>query len=232
MHEDGGGLRLVVDPSGARRWVSRLTITGRRVNRGLGSFPLVSLDAARDRATDLRRAAKAGRDVRAEEKAEAAKAVTFREAFEAMFAVRQKQLSNAKHLAQWSSTMEAYAFPRIGGKAVGEVTHADVLAILEPIWWAKPETAKRVLQRLEAVFKSAILRGNRAKASPCIGVADELGRGNREVEHHRAMPWRDVPAFVVRLQGSRRMLATRLARADEAAQPLCARSVHQEPRRH
>ena len=71
--------------------------------------------------------------------------------------------------------METYVFPKIGDKPVADVTHADILAILEPIWFEKPETAKRVLQRMEVVFKSAILRGQREKASPCIGIAQELG---------------------------------------------------------
>ena len=98
---------------------------------------------------------------------------------------------------------QAYVFPRIGAKPVADVTHADVLAILEPIWFEKPETARRVLQRMEAVFKSAILRGQREKASPCIGVAQELGVEHRNVEHHRALPYAEVPAFIKTLRACR-----------------------------
>jgi integrase len=94
---------------------------------------------------------------------------------------------------------------------VSDVTHADILEVLEPIWYEKPETAKRVLQRIEAVFKSAILRGQRDKASPCNGVAQELGVRHRDVEHHRALPYAEVPAFIKRLHACPSEPATKLA---------------------
>jgi integrase len=96
--------------------------------------------------------------------------------------------------------MATYVFPRIGNMPVAEVRHADVLAVLEPIWFDKPETAKRVLQRMESVFKSAILRGYREKASPCIGISQELGTRHHEVQHHRALPYTEVPAFIAMLR--------------------------------
>ena len=173
-----------------------MTIAGRRHNRGLGPYPLVSLDQAREQATDIRRAAREGRDLAAEQRDERARSVSFRQAFDALFEIRKKTFSNAKHLRQWSATMETYVFPRIGDQPVSDVTHADILTILEPIWFEKAETAKRVLQRLELVFKSAILRGQREKASPCIGVAQELGVAHLKVEHHRALPYAEVPAFI------------------------------------
>ena len=211
VHEDGGGLRLVVEPSGSRRWVQRITISGKRYKRGLGPYPLITLDAARDSSIDMRRAAREGRDLAQERRQRAARATTFRQAFEAYFELKRQGLSNAKHLAQWPATMETYVFPKIGNRPVGDVTHADVLEVLKPIWYGKPETAKRVLQRMEAVFKSAILRGQREKASPCIGVAQELGTRHRKVEHHRALPYREVPPFIELLRGSSATPATKLA---------------------
>jgi integrase len=211
VHEDGGGLRLVVEPSGSRRWVLRVTIAGTRRNRGLGPYPLVSLDKARDRAVDLRRAARDGRDLVLERRHEQAKATTFREAFETFFALKRKGLSNAKHLMQWPSTMATFVFPKIGNLPVAQVSHSDVLAVLEPIWYEKPETGRRVLQRLEAVFKSAILRGQREKASPCVGVSQELGTRHREVVHHRALPYAEVPAFMNALLVSPAQPMTKLA---------------------
>jgi hypothetical protein len=121
----------------------------------------VSLDKARDKAVDLRRAARDGRDLILERRHEQAKATTFREAFETFFELKRKGLSNAKHLMQWPATMATYVFPKIGNLPVGQVSQADVLAVLEPIWYEKPETGRRLLQRMEAVFKSAILRGQR-----------------------------------------------------------------------
>ena len=140
-----------------------------------------------------------------------AKSASFRQAFDTFFDLRKQSLSNGKHLKQWPATMEAYVFPRIGDRLVSDITHADILAILEPIWFEKPETAKRVLQRLEAVFKSAILRGQREKASPCIGVAQELGSDHRDVRHHRALPYAEVPAFIQTLRSCRSNPITKLA---------------------
>ena len=133
------------------------------------------------------------------------------QAFDVFFELKRQGLSNAKHLNQWPATMESYVFPKIGGRPVGDVTHADVLELLKPIWYAKPETARRVLQRLEAVFKSAILRGQRAAASPCIGVAQELGTRHRDVAHHRALPHSEVGNFVKLLRASPATLVTKFA---------------------
>ena len=195
-YEDGGGLRLVVDPTGSKRWVMRTTIAGKRVERGLGGFPTVSLEQARERGTAIRKAAKDGVDLKAAEKRQTDRGKTFREMFEITFEQRQKQLSNAKHLAQWPSTMQAYVFPKIGDRPVAEIVTAEIIDVLTPIWFDKPETGKRVLQRIETVFKSAIVRGIRDRASPCIGVAQEFGVQHRDVKHHAAMPWKQVPRFV------------------------------------
>jgi integrase len=97
---------------------------------------------------------------------------------------------------QWLSTMRDYVLPKIGHRPVADIAAADVIDILEPIWFTRPETAGRVLQRLKAVFDSAILRGARERANPCIGVPVELGTDHRRVGHYAALPWRAVPAFV------------------------------------
>lgn len=195
-YEDGGGLRLIVEPSGAKRWVVRVTINGKRIERGLGSSPGISLEVARAKALDIKRAAKSGVDVRIGEKARAVAGTSFRRMFEISFAQRAKQLSNAKHLKQWPATMETYVFPFIGDVPVADVTTAQVLDVLTPIWFDKAETAKRVLQRIETVFKSAIVRGIRERASPCVGVAEELGTKHRDVQHRASMAWQGVPDFV------------------------------------
>ncbi len=212
-YEDGGGLRLVIGPTGTKRWVVRITVAGRRLERGLGAYPDITLDAARTAAAKARRAAEVNLDIRSEEQREALASMTFRDMFRVTLAQREKQLSNAKHLKQWSSTMETYVFPTIGSTPVAEVSTAQVLKVLTPIWFTKPETAKRVMQRMEAVFKSAIVRGARKAASPCIGVADELGTKHRVVNHHASMPWGDVPNLIQLLHGPapRRMRVTSLA---------------------
>jgi integrase len=211
LYEDGGGLRLIVTEKGTKRWALRLTIAGRRVERGLGMWPTVSLEEARRKADIYRRAAREGRDARLEEKQQRQRqTVRFRDAFESFFEIRRQQLSNGKHVQQWLNTMRDYVFPMIGDRPVAEITAGEVIEVLKPIWFKKPETAARVLQRMQATFDSAILRGTREKANPCIGVARELGTDHRKVRHHAALDWRDVPAFVRDLRQRPTMPVTRL----------------------
>ena len=202
-HEDGGGLRFRVEPKGSRTWVLRQTINGTRRNRGLGPYPRVTLDMARDRAPDFRRAAREGRDLAQEERQKLARATTFRQAYEAFFENKAKELQESRHLVQWPSMINAYVLPKIGARPVGDITHADIIDVLKPIWFAKPGTARRVLQRMHIVFESSILRGQREKANPCVGIAKELGPRHQNVEHHRAMPYAKVPAFIQQLRISK-----------------------------
>ncbi len=175
-------------------------------------FPHVGLEDARRKADALRRAAKEGRDAQTEERRQRERAgTTFREAFETYFAVRRQQLANTKHIQQWQNTMRDYVLPRIGRLPVAVVTSADVLNVLEPIWFVKPETASRVLQRTRAVFDSAILRGLRERTNPCIGVTTELGTDHRKPKHFAALPWRKVPAFVRDLRSGPANNVTKLA---------------------
>jgi integrase len=216
VHEDGGGLRLVVEPPrgkkpGPRRWVLRVTIAGRRHNRGLGPYPLVHLDQARDAAAEIRRAARAGRDLITERRSVQARSVTFRQAFETVFEVRRKAMTSEGHIEQWQSTMNRYVFPRIGDQLVSDIGHADILDVLKPIWFEMPQTGSRLLQRMETVFKSAIRHGHREKASPCAGVVEELGRPNHEVEHFLALPYAEVPAFLETIRICNSNPTTRLA---------------------
>jgi integrase len=161
----------------------------------------------------LRRAAKEdGRDAQVEERRrQRVSSTTFADAFEAFFCLRRQQLANAKHIQQWQNTMRDYVFPLIGRRPVAEILAGEILAILQPIWFDKPETASRVLQRLKAVFDSAILRGTRERANPCIGITRELGTDHRKSVHHQAIPWQDVPAFVRELRSRQAHVSTKLA---------------------
>lgn len=126
LYEDGAGLRLVVTDKGAKRWTLRVTINERRVERGLGVWPTVSLEDARKEAEEFRRAARNGRNARLDRRQTARRnGVCFRDAFNEFFAIRKQRLSNGKHVAQWQSTMEAYVHPAIGDLPVAEITAAD-----------------------------------------------------------------------------------------------------------
>ena len=106
-----------------------------------GSFPAVSLEHAREKAADIRKAAGEGRNILADRRAHKQGVVTFRQAFETFFTNKEPTLSNAKHRAQWRSTLEGYAFPIIGDRPVADVQPNEILTIMRPIWRSKPETA-------------------------------------------------------------------------------------------
>ena len=138
-HPDGGGLRLQVMGRSAV-WVLRTTIRGKQRDLGLGSARDVTLKEARDKAYEMRKAARAGRDPTAQRQ----RALTFKEAAEMVHADLLEGWSNGKHTAQWLNTLKTYAFPHVGDMDVGDVAPGDVQKVLAPIWRAKPETARRV----------------------------------------------------------------------------------------
>jgi len=107
--------------------------------------------------------------------------------------------------------METYVFPTIGNRPIAEIEAREILDLLTPIWFAKAETARRVLQRVKVVCKSAILRGYRQRVSPCVGVKEELGTRHQMSLNHRALPYERVPAFLDHLRASNSQPATRLA---------------------
>jgi integrase len=182
---------------------------------GLGPLTEVKLADARQKSADCRQQRLDGIDpIEARESARRLAEVSdiaFRRAFETYFATKRKSLSNAKHAAQWQSTMETYVFPTIGNRPVAEIEAREILELLTPIWFAKAETARRVLQRMEAVFRSAILRGYRQRVSPCVGVKEELGTRHQKVVNHRALHYRRIPTFLADLRVSNSQPATRLA---------------------
>ena len=217
IYADGGGLNLIVTDTGTKRWELRIAVGGRRRQLGLGVYPGVSLEDARSKATQIRNGASDGLDVMQEQRrskrmvAAPPRSLTFQAAFDGYFEMKEQQLSNEKHRAQWRSTMQAYVFPVIGKRPVEEVTAAEVIDILKPIWNTKGETARRLLQRMRVVFETAIVRGERDRASPTIGVATVLGSRQRKIEHHPAMHYSVVPAFVSHLRNLEGWIATRLA---------------------
>ncbi len=205
--EDGAGLRLVVSDSGYKHWLVRVTIDGRRVSRGLGPFPNVSLIAARDRADEARRAARNGQDAAVEARNEQRRHVlTFRDAFDRYFEeIKRPKLKAGRFAERWPESMGVYVYPMIGNRTVADVTPAEIIDLLRPIWHTKRETATRVLQRMMLVFQSAIVRGDRVHANPCQGVRDELERARPKVQHRRALAWQAVPDFVLELEARPRV---------------------------
>ena len=199
-HADGNGLYLYVQPSGTRSWIQRLVIRGRRSELGLGSVALVSLAEARERALANRKLAREGGDPLME-KRRAHGIPTFAEA--AVTVVEQKQggWRSPKHARVWLSSLDRYAFPRIGKMPVSQVNSVDVLTILTPIWHVKMETARLVRQRMRAVLEWAIAMEFRTD-NPCDRVVPVLGPQNEIVEHMRALPHREVGAAIQTVRAS------------------------------
>ena len=162
---DGQGLFLRVQPNGAKQWVQRITIRGKRCELGLGSPPAIPLATARKLALENKGAAMLGRDP-LQEKRDARAGLTFEAAVNEYLAAKLDEFRNEKHKKQWRATLDTYAQPVLGPKMVAEITMQDVLRVLEPIWQSKTETASRLRGRIEAVLSWAAVAGHRKGDNP------------------------------------------------------------------
>jgi len=198
---DGAGLYLVVRSETAKFWVFRFMRAGRRHDVGLGPVGAVTLAEARGKAAELKRVLRQGGDPLAHVRAERRQAgggISFKDAAERYIEAHRAGWRNEKHAAQWPSTLSAYAYPVFGDLDVAEIETDHVLRALQPIWQAKPETAQRVRQRIEAVIDFARARGWRDGANPAqwrghlaliLPARSKVAR----VQHHAAVPWKEMP---------------------------------------
>lgn len=213
-HCDGGGLYLEVDPSGAKRWAMRLTIQGKRRDFGLGPLHKVTLQGARAKAAEYRELAYAGvsppskitRRYRAR-----TGDMTFARAADEVHLARKGQWSNGKHVDQWINSLRDHVFPVLGEKPVAAVTTGDILQALSPIWTSKPETARRLRQRIRNVLDWARAAGHRSGDNPVDLIGDALPRHISKTEHHEALPYEEVGAFLKALRDSQSDTATKAA---------------------
>jgi integrase len=196
---DGDGLFLQVPAAGGGSWVLRAQKDGRRRDIGLGSASKVSLSLARTRAAEARSQIEAGIDPVAQRR-KAAGIPTFREAAALVHAEQKRSWRNGKHNAQWLKTLETYAFPTIGDTPLNAIEGPAVRDLLAAIWLEKPETARRVRQRVGAVLDWAFSKGYRDSEAPMRSIGKGLPRQPRKSGHHAAMPFADVPAFLVTLR--------------------------------
>ena len=197
-HVDGDGLNLVVSATGAKKWVLRIQVDGRRRDIGLGSAGLVSLAKARDDAKEMRAAFKRGEDPLAERRRGKEAVPAFRDAAKAVHAEHTKAWKNEKHRAQWLASLETYAFPKLGDMKVSEITGPDVRDVIADIWLTVPETARRTLQRIVKVLDYGHAKGWRPAETPYRAIKAGLPKQPErpaEEKHFEAMPWADVPAF-------------------------------------
>jgi integrase len=212
LYADGGNLYLQISDFGTKSWVIRFTLHGRAREMGLGPLHTVTLAEAREKAREARKLLLEGVDPieireakHAEARLEAAKAVTFNECAKAYIKSHQTGWKNAKHAAQWQTTLDTYAAPVFGNLPVAAVDTALVMKVLDSIWTDKPETATRLRARIERVLDLATVRGYREGDNPARWrhhLDKLLPRRSRvrAVKHHPALRYAALPAFMTELK--------------------------------
>ena len=207
-YSDGGGLHLFIHKNGRKSWVQRITVDGRRRDIGLGGYPTVSLALARKRATDNREAISSGRDPVAEKHRPAMP--TFSEAAYAVHEANKPRWRNGRHTRAWIQTLERHTFPKIGSKQIDTISRADVLFVLTPIWSERPETARRVRQRMRTIFKWA-MANEFIEVNPAGESIDgALPSMPRVKAHFRALPYEEVGLALRTVAASQASLAAKL----------------------
>lgn len=214
LHFVGGvtGLAMQVTASGARSWILRAMVGGKRREMGLGGFPDVTLAGAKEAARAARLKIKDGIDPIDDAKskrsallAARAASMTFSEAAAAYIAVKEVEWTNSKHASQWRNTLATYANPIIGNIFVREIEQSHIMRVLEPIWLIKNETASRLRGRLESILDWARVRGFCSGDNPArwVGHLDVLLQSPGKVqknEHHPALPFDELGSFMVKLR--------------------------------
>lgn len=199
-YADGDGLLLDMNGKQSGRWLLRVQSGGKRRDIGLGSLKNVSLADARAAAFLTRQKIAQGIDPVAERKQERQIIPTFRDAALAVHQAHQEGWKNGKHQKQWLATLETYAFPSLGNLTVDQIEGPAIRDVLAPIWLSKPETARRVRQRIGTVLDWACAKGFRATEAPMRSLSKGLPRQPKKDGHFAALPYAHVPAFLARLK--------------------------------
>ena len=201
-HDGGGtGLYLRVDQGGAKFWVQRIMVNGKRRELGLGSPPVSTLANVRETALENKRMVRAGIDP-LQAKREARGIPTFEEATYRVYELNKPTWNNAKHAAQFISTLQTYAFPKIGQLKISDIATSDVMAVLTPFWTVKPETARRVRQRIGTVMKWAVAQGYR-DYDPAQNVNEALPKQKKVQNHRKALHYSEVAECIDAIKSSK-----------------------------
>jgi len=230
-HAVGGvqGLHLQIREAGAKAWMVRIKVGDDRRDFGLGSYPAVSLSQAREKARALREAVARGELPQSPTKqrkaaliAKQASAAPFAWCAAQYMAAKSVEWKNPKHRQQWVNTLEQYAFPFIEHMPVADIKLQNIMQILtQPqkeggsLWEAKNETASRLRGRLEKVLDWATVSQYRTGENPARwrGHLEQLLPAPskvQKIENHRALPWAELPAFMLRLKQSEGIAARAL----------------------
>jgi integrase len=158
---------------------------------------MVSLAEAREKSRELRKVARSGGDPSAHRDA---KELTFRQAAQLVHDGMKPTWRSERHAMLWWNSLENHVFPRLGNRAIQSIEPSDVLAVLSPIWTEKNDTARRLRQRIAAVFDWAEGAGHFDSDNPVNKLSRALPKVKRRAQHMAAMPWRDIPAFMAELK--------------------------------
>ena len=206
-YSDGNGLHLFIGRKGRKSWVQRITVGGRRRDIGLGGYPTVSLAQARRRASNNREAIGSGRDPVAEKRRPSTP--TFSEAASAVHEANKPRWRNGSHTRAWIQTLKRHASPKIGNKHIDTISRADVLTVLTPIWSTRPETARRVRQRMRTIFKWA-MANELIETNPAGEAIDGALPSMPKVKAHlRALPYQEVSSALKTVDASLTSLASK-----------------------
>ena len=207
------GLVLVVKAGKAgdvsKAWVQRLRIGGKVTHLGLGSYPVITLSEARNRAETNARTAATGGDPRVSDEDE--DVPTFRDVLEEVIDSRRDKWSNDRSEKQWRSSMDAYAAGLLD-RPVADIAAADVRDVLKPIWYTKPETARRVRSRIARVMGWAITNGHRLdNPAGAEIVYQSLDKERPPPEHFRFLEYGEVAAALAAVHASGATPSVKLA---------------------
>ena len=196
-HSDGDGLNLLVSKTGAKSWVLRVQVNGRRRDIGLGSLADYTLEEARERAREVRKAARAGADPIAARDQREFTPPTFKQAAYDCHEAKAPGWSD-RHASAFLSTLALHVFPKIGNLRVDSITDRDVAAVLSPIWLSKPAAGRKLRQRIGLVLDFSKANGWRETAAPRQSLSTLLAK-QAEAGNFASMPYQDLPAFITKL---------------------------------
>ena len=207
----GYGLSLLVKPTSTDRisksWAQRLRLNGKPFDLGLGSYPRVPLALARARALENAQVVEQGQDPRVKPST----IPTFADAVDAVITMHSEGWKNPKTAKRWRATVDTYALPTLGDKLVSEITSSDAMSVLTPIWLAKPETGRKVRERIGVVMKWSIAQGYRTDNPAGDAITAALPKTAQRVQHHRALPFAEVGAAIQKVRTTDAWPATKLA---------------------
>ena len=210
-YADGNNLYLEIDKSGARRWILRLIIRGRRRDMGLGGISTVSLEEARELAYQYRKIARSGGDPILERQKNKGLQATLIHCTKKVHQINLPTWRNDKFGKQWIASFEHHVFPVIGNLPISQVSSADILRVLTPIWNTKGDTARKIKQRLRMVIKWSRAQGYYQGDDPVELAEQALPKQPRSDEHHKSLEFEKLPEIIQQLRKSKISAPTKSA---------------------